>query len=87
MSSELKRFFSLLSGEIYQVEEDEIENLDQYQIPLLKSPPSNCKKCYGRMHIGYNQKLKIYEMCRKCVNKCVDFKALKSADIKVETPK
>lgn len=82
-------YFSLLSGEMYYVEKDEIKNLDKYQIPLKKKPKSSCNKCYGRMYIGFNLTLKIYEICRKCAHSCIDFSFVenKSIDIDVETMK
>jgi RNA processing factor Prp31 len=84
---ELKLFYSLISGEIYTVEADEVDNLDQYQIPLLQRPKDNCKKCYGRMYIGRDVHKDIYIICHKCAKKCVDFDNMKDDEIVVETPK
>ena len=64
-------YYSLLSGEIYEVEEDEIENLDQFQIPLLKGSKNGCKKCFERGYIGYDSMRKYYPMC-KCIIKNID---------------
>jgi hypothetical protein len=72
-----KLFLSMVSGEIYQVEEDEVKNLDDQQIPLLDRPNPNCKKCYGRGHIGYNTIFKVYEPCRKCGKKIFDREAIR----------
>ena len=80
----LKLFFSMLSGEIYQIEEDEVKNLDQFQIPLKQRPNPSCKKCYGRGWIHHNITHRVYEMCRRCARKCIDFDSLKST--KVEIP-
>lgn len=84
--NELKLYFSLISGDIYHVEEDEVKNLDANQIPLHKKPNSNCKKCYGRFYMGYDPNKKYYIPCPKCLNKCVDWEALKEDPV-VETPK
>jgi hypothetical protein len=79
--------FSLITGEIYTIESDEMKNMDRYQIPLHKRPPQSCKVCYGRMHGGFNKTLKIYMPCSKCASKCVDYSILKSENIEIETTK
>jgi len=84
MADNLKLFFSMVSGELYFLGEDEIKNVDNAQIPMLKKPNSNCKQCYGRFHVGFETKKKYYIPCPKCKNKCVDWDALK--DVVVETP-
>lgn len=68
-----KLFLSIISGEIYEIDEDEIKNLDAYQIPLKQRPNSSCKKCYGRGYIGFNIITKSYELCRRCGRKIIDF--------------
>jgi len=77
--------FSMITGDIYNIESDELKNMDKYQIPLIKRPKSSCTACYGRMHDSYNEDLKIYHLCRKCTSKCVDFKQMRSETIDVET--
>ncbi len=57
-------YYSLLSGDVYEVFEDETEGFDEYQIPLTKKPKENCKGCYGRGYIGYDRLKKYYPMCR-----------------------
>lgn len=79
--------FSMVSGDIYEIEFDEFKNMDKYQIPLIKYPPQSCRRCYGRMHDGFNIKLKLYLPCPKCVNRCVNFKLLHNENIEVETIK
>jgi len=84
--NELKLYYSLVSGDIYHIASDEINNLDRSQIPLVKRPSSSCKTCYGRFYMGFDPKKKCYVPCPKCMNRCVDWDALK-ADPVVETPK
>lgn len=80
--------FSLVSGDIYEIESDELKNLDQYQIPLKKRPKQNCKKCYGRLYIGYNKTIQIYQPCPSCVQRCVDFDLMKGEEeIEIKTIK
>lgn len=74
-------YYSLLSGDVYEISEDEIENLDDYQIPLLKKPKPNCKGCYGRGYIGYNSIKKYYPMCR-CTSKNIDRERVEEINLK-----
>ena len=84
--AELKLYFSLISGDMYYIEDDEINNLDKQQVPLTRKPDSNCKKCYGRFHTGFETIKKYYIPCPKCMRKCVDWEALKESEITVEAP-
>lgn len=81
MTKEKLIFYSLLSGEVYEIEEDEVENLDQFQVPLLKKPKESCKKCWGRGYIGYDSIRKYYPMCR-CVMKNIDHDRVKNIKLK-----
>ena len=83
----LRLFFSLTSGEIYNIAEDEVKNLDKNQIPLKNKPPRKCNRCYGRMYEGKHlQKdtdgwtADYYIPCSKCSKKCVDFEYLLQMD-------
>ena len=72
MSEENKiLFYSLLSGDVYSVTEDELDNLDQFQIPIKAKPSGSCKKCHGRGYIGFDIHKKYYSMC-KCTAKHID---------------
>ena len=79
--------FSLVTGDIYTIEKDELSNMDEYQIPLLKKPSSSCKKCYGRMYEGYDILSHTYKPCRKCLAKCIDYESLASKYKKANPPK
>ncbi|MFA5754051.1 MAG: hypothetical protein WC905_01665 [Patescibacteria group bacterium] len=78
--------FSMITGDIYEIESDELKNMDKYQIPLIKRPSRSCVKCYGRMYSDFNKQLKIYTPCSKCVNRCVDFGKYQE-DVEIETTK
>ena len=67
-----KWFFSLISGELYQIDEDEAKLLDDYQIALKCRPPTKCDKCYGRFFTSYYVTGRYYEVCKKCAKKTVD---------------
>jgi hypothetical protein len=83
--NDLKLYFSMISGDMYYIEPDEVKNLDKSQIPLTKKPRGNCNRCYGRFHIGFETKKKYYIPCPKCMKKCVDWDAL-TEDPVVEAP-
>lgn len=85
--SNKQAMFSLVTGDIYFIEPDEYKNMDKYQIPLKKLPSSSCKQCYGRMYIGFNTTLKIYQLCHKCANTCVDINLMGHEDLEIETIK
>lgn len=88
MNKELKCYFSLISGEIYYVEPDEVKNLDSAQIPLKSKPKCNCKTCYGRFYVGKHSKMvgnnwqhDYYIPCPKCSQKYIDFDNLKDVEV------
>lgn len=83
---ELCWYYSLVSGEIFQIFESERKNAEKYHIPLVKKPSSSCKKCYGRGYIGKNIKTETYDLC-KCMYKIIDFINLHREEIVIETPK
>jgi len=91
---DLKLYFSLATGDMYYVQEDEVKHLDESQVPLLKKPSRKCNKCFGRFYIGQHHKLvdgkwvpDYYMMCPNCMIKCVDFEAIKDKELKVYTPR
>jgi len=86
-TGENKLIFSLVTGDIYEIEVDELKNLDKHQLPLVKRPPRSCKKCYGRMYWGFNTVTQIYDLCPKCKNKCIDFRHITTDEIDIETLK
>jgi hypothetical protein len=79
--------FSLLTGDMYEIEIDEYKNMDKYQIPLISRPSSSCKKCYGRMYSGKNLTMNIYIPCSRCMNKCIDQNLIKMDNLEIETIK
>lgn len=65
-------YFSLFSGEIYSIPKSDDKNIDAFQIPLKGLPNKSCKKCYGRLHTGYNLTHKHYHVCHKCLKRILD---------------
>lgn len=66
-----KIFFSLFSGQVYELPEDEVLSADEGQIPLLNNPKPNCKKCYGRGYTDKDHHRNTYTPC-KCIIKNLD---------------
>ena len=62
-------YFSIFSGELY--ESDDVRD-DPHQIPLIKRPKDNCKKCHGRFYTDYNLTTKQYTVCNKCLRTCLN---------------
>jgi len=85
--NELKLYFSMISGDMYYIEEDEIKNMNSSQLPLIGKPKDNCKKCHGRFHQGYEIHKKYYVPCSKCFKKYIDWSAMKHEDAIIETPR
>jgi len=79
-------YFSATSGVIYELPKDMNKALDQYQVPLLNQPKSNCTKCFGRLYTGYNLSLKAFNICPKCGHRIIDYVQIKE-HMNVETPK
>lgn len=63
-----KIFYSLFSGIIYEVEDREVKNLDDGQIPLKSKPTPSCNHCYGRGYDYIDNSKGIYNIC-KCMKK------------------
>lgn len=69
--------FSVVTGKIFDINEDEKDTLTSFQLVLTRVPDKNCPKCFGRMHIGKNIQKGFYEICPKCLSKCIDFKDMR----------
>jgi hypothetical protein len=80
----LNLYFSLITGDIYKVEDDEIKHLDKYQIPLKKRPSNSCKKCFGRFYWGKDLKTGIHVPCPKCMSSCIDWNKIKEGEIGID---
>lgn len=68
-----KWFFSVTSGEVYELPVDEAHLLDNKQIPLKEKPPAKCNKCYGLFYTNYYITGGYYLICKKCGKKCIDY--------------
>ena len=64
--------FSVITGKLFEVGEDEIAKLDNNQLLLRELPSIKCKKCFGRFHVGKNLKNNYYTICPKCAIICLD---------------
>jgi len=64
--------FSLITGQVYKLDVDEVKKLYSYQIPFKKAPKSNCKKCYGRGYEAFDTKNQVYAPCKCVTNNLID---------------
>lgn len=64
----MKLFYSIFSGTIYEVFDQEVANLDEGQIPLKSKPSASCSTCYGRGYDHHDKVRGIYPIC-KCMKK------------------
>ena len=53
---------SIITGQIFPIQKEDVPLLFQYQIPLKALPKSNCKKCHSRgwTHLTEN---KLHSIC------------------------
>lgn len=77
MQMETNLIYSVFSGTYYEVLTKDVPLLNMGQIPLKKQPPSNCKKCYGRGHLGREKHTYAYNICN-CVRKNINFDLVKT---------
>jgi hypothetical protein len=55
--------FSVITGEVYPIEQEDVKTLFKYQIPLTDKPRSSCNRCYGRGYAGVDPTTKFYQIC------------------------
>ena len=63
----MKKYFSVFSGIVYELDEKYTKELDCGQLEITNLPKPNCKKCYGRGYIHKNIKTDHFEMCSCCL--------------------
>ena len=73
--SDKKWFFSVSSGELYEIPVDEAKFLDNKQIPL-KCKPGRCGKCGGSFYKDYYVTGGYYNVCKSCAKKYIDYEFL-----------
>lgn len=69
-------YWSMHTGEFFDVLEDEVPTMDAFQVRLTKRPKSNCNRCFGRFYEGKNTNTGLYIACQKCRKSCIDYEAL-----------
>lgn len=60
---------SIVTGETFTIQEDDVNTLFKYQMPLKSLPKSSCKHCYGRGWTSIDGVSGLHNLC-KCVDKC-----------------
>lgn len=67
----MKNIFNVYSGSVFELQEEELKNLQEGEIPLEKAPKKSCKKCYGRGYTGKDKLKFIFQPCSQCIEKNV----------------
>lgn len=78
MTTEKQLMFSLITGDVYTILLEELNNMDEYQVPLKQKPNHNCRKCYGRFYTSRSLTHNLYILCPKCSPVCIDLEKVKS---------
>jgi len=60
--------FSVITGQVFPIQKDDIKLLFKYQIPITNKPKSSCKKCFGRGYTSMESKTNFHIMC-SCISK------------------
>jgi predicted Zn-ribbon and HTH transcriptional regulator len=68
-------YFSIFSGDIYEIMPEDEKALDSFQIPL-KMRPKGCRKCKGCFYIHYDLTNKKFDICPRCAKKYIDYNKL-----------
>ena len=76
IDSNKRLYLSLTTSQLYLVEQDEVKNLDNQQLPLKAYPIESCHSCYGRGYSGKNASTGELVLCRRCMKACIDFDTL-----------
>ena len=69
--------YNVFNGRYYDVLSEDFYLLSEGQLPLIKKPNTNCKKCYGRGYSGKNTQDLSYIPCL-CLKKQINFDILNS---------
>lgn len=59
---------SVITGEVFTIQPDDIKLLFEYQIPLKHKPNDSCHKCYGRGYVSRDVKTGLHYLC-PCLKK------------------
>lgn len=76
---------SIVTGEIFKIEKEDLKILYNYQIPLKSKPKGSCKKCYGRGYTSRDPKNGLHLLCR-CISKCT-MDGYNSSSLTIEMPR
>jgi len=68
----MKKYFSVFTGELYELDEKYTLHLDCGQLEITNDPKTNCKKCYGRGYTNKNVKTGHYSLCPCCLKDADD---------------
>jgi hypothetical protein len=78
-NNKISYVYSVFSGTLYEILNEDIKYLDEGQLPLNQKPKTNCKKCYGRFNIGRDSQNFSYYPC-SCLRKLVNVDIIKGLE-------
>ena len=76
---------SIVTGDTFKIQEDDVPTLYKYQIPLKKKPHHSCNRCHGRGWTGIDPQNGLHHLC-KCVDKCF-MDGYKISEMTIEMPR
>jgi hypothetical protein len=79
MNNKIVYAYSIFSGTVYEILEDDVKYLDEGQLPLTQKPKDNCKKCYGRLNVGRDSQNLSFFPC-SCLKKIVNVDIVRSLE-------
>jgi hypothetical protein len=65
----MKWVFSLFSGELYEVSDAEVAQLDAFQLVLKDKPKESCSSCRGKFRTTFYITEKRWNFCKRCARK------------------
>lgn len=74
---------SIVTGEYFPIEQEDVKVLYSYQIPLKSKPRSGCNKCYGRGYVSVDAKNGLHHLCT-CLKVMDGYKA---KELLIEMPR
>jgi|LakMenE18May11ns_1017448.scaffolds.fasta_scaffold9532599_2 hypothetical protein len=76
---------SIVTGDTFKIQQDDVPTLFKYQIPLKKLPKSSCNKCFGRGWESIDPQNGLHHLC-KCTTKSF-MDGFKISEMVIEMPR
>ena len=79
MNKNIIYVYSVFSGTVYEVLDEDVKYLDEGQLPLTRIPNTNCKKCYGKFNVGRDSQNLSFFPC-SCLRKAVNLDIIRGLE-------